>query len=203
MRFLALITLLIVLIPSGIAEAQTFTEPKSKVTFDLERDGLELMGAGLRIKKIAFIKAKVYAVGLYVGKDAIAGPLAAYKGKTKTPEFYRELVQGDFPKELQLKFTRNVGEGKIQDAMRDALKGTDKVLLDQFISYFPEVKEGQECILRWAPGGTLESVMVGETKPPIENKDFAAKLFDIYVGDKPLQDDIKEGLVSRADELLK
>ena len=32
-------------------------------------------------------------------------------------------------------------------------------LLDQFVSYFPALKEGQECTLRWAPGGTIETVM--------------------------------------------
>ena len=178
------------------------TEPKSGVKFNVERDDMALLGTALRIKKIAFIKAKVYAVGFYVSKQALAGPLAAHKGKLGTPEFYNDLVWGDFPKQVVLKFTRDVGQKKIQDAMREALEGTDKTLLDQFVSYFPEVKDGQECTLRWAKGGTLETIMVGQAKPPLESKDFAAALFNIYVGTKPLQDDIKQGLVSRAGQLL-
>jgi hypothetical protein len=177
-------------------------EPKSGVKFRLEQDDMALLGTGLRIKKILFVKAKVYAVGLYVSKEALEGPLAAHKGKTATPAFHKDLIWGDFPKQVVLKFTRNLGEKKIQDAMRDALKGTDKKLLDRFVSYFPEIKEGQECTLRWGKGGTLETTMVGQAKPPIESKDFAAALFALYLGPKPLQKDIKQGLVSRAGELL-
>jgi hypothetical protein len=42
---------------------------------------------------------------------------------------------------------------KIQDAMRDALEeGSDPEVLARFISYFPEVKKGERCTLRWVPG---------------------------------------------------
>jgi len=45
--------------------------------------------------------------------------------------------------------------------------------------------------------------MAGEARPPIPSKDFAAALFGLYVGKQPLQDDIKQGLVSRAPALFK
>jgi Chalcone isomerase-like len=180
-----------------------FTEPKSGVTFPLTRDGMTLLGAGLRVKKIAFVKVKVYAVALYVGDEALCGPLAAYKGKTRTPEFYKELVWGDFKKELVLKFTRDLGQERIQEAMREALEGTEKAPLETFVSYFPEVKAGQECVLRWVPGGGIEAIMTGQAKPPITDRGFAARVFGLYLGEKPLQDDIKADIVARAPELLK
>jgi chalcone isomerase-like protein len=182
--------------------AETWKEAKSGAVFDVSKDGMTLLGAGLRVKRFVF-NVKVYAVGLYVDDAALAGPLAAFKGKTGSPELYQALQTGDFRKELVLKFLRTVGQSRIQDAMRESLAGADPKLLDQFVSYFPEVKEGQECVLRWTPGGTLESVMAGQAKPPIENKAFAERLYGLYVGPKPIQEDIKADIVARTKDVLK
>ncbi len=193
---------LIALALADTAPAQTWTEPKSGAAFEISKDGMTLLGAGLRVKKVLFT-FKAYAVGLYVDDAALAGPLAAFKGKTTSPEFYQALQTGDFRKEVVLKFLRNIGQKTIQDAMRESLAGADAKTLDQFIAYFPEVKEGQQCVLRWAPGGTLESIMAGQTKPPIANKAFAERLFGLYVGPQPIQPDIKAGVVARANDVLK
>ncbi len=187
---------------AGSAPAQTGKEPKSGAAFDVSKDGMTLLGAGLRVKKVLFT-FKAYAVGLYVDDAALKGPLAAFKGKTTSPEFYQALQTGDFRKEVVLKFLRNIGQKTIQDAMRESLQGADPKTLDQFISYFPQVKEGEQCILRWAPGGTLESIMAGQTKPPIANQAFAERLFGLYVGPHPIQADIKADVVARAGEVLK
>jgi hypothetical protein len=203
-RICALAPLLgLVLCSSVSSRAEDFTEPKSGVSFPLKRDGASLLGAGLRVKKIAFVKAKVYAAALYVGDDALEGPLAVHKGKTAEAPFFKDLVWGDFPKEVVLHFTRDVGQGRIQDAMREALSGAEKAPLDTFISYFPEVRTGDECVLRWGAGGVLEAVMAGQARPPIANKAFAAAVFALYVGDTPLQDDLKADMVSRAAIVLK
>jgi hypothetical protein len=181
---------------------EDFTEPKSGVAFPLKRDDSTLLGAGLRVKKIAFVKVKVYAAGLYVGDSAWAGPLAVHKGKTSDAAFFKDLIWGDFPKEIVLHFTRDLGQERIQDAMREALSKAEKAPLDTFIAYFPEVHTGEECVLRWGAGGVLESVMAGKAKPPIANKAFAAALFALYLGDPPLQDDLKADIVSRAAQVL-
>lgn len=182
--------------------AQSWTEPRSGVAFAVQKDGMTLLGAGLRVKKILFT-FKAYAVGLYVSDEALGGPLAPYAGKPVTDELRRTLVSGDFPKELVLHFLRDLSQGKIQGAMREALEGADPAALDQFISYFPQVKNGQQCVLRWGAGGTLESTMAGETKPPIANRALAERLFALYVGPDPLQDDFKADMLARAKDVLK
>jgi hypothetical protein len=187
---------------AGAASAQTWTEPKSGAAFAVKKDDLTLLGGGLRVKKMVFT-FKAYAIGFYVSDAALAGPLAAYKGKTTSPEFYKELQTGDFKKEAVLRFMRDLSQSRIQEAMREALVGAEPKVLDQFISYFPELKEGQECVLRWAPGGTVETVMAGQAKPPIADKAFAERLFGLYVGPTPLQADIKAGVVARAAEVIK
>jgi hypothetical protein len=183
---------------AGVAEAQTWTAPKSGVAFPVKRDDMTLLGGGLRVKKMVFT-FKAYAIGFYVADAALAGPLAAYK--TASPELYKELQTGDFKKEVVLRFMRNLSQDRIQEAMRESLAGAEPKVLDQFISYFPEVKEGQECVLRWAPGGTVESVMAGQAKPPIANRAFAERLFGLYVGPTPIQPDIKAGVVARLGQV--
>jgi len=184
------------------AHAQSWTEPKSGIAFAVKKDDMTLLGGGLRVKKVLFT-FKAYAIGFYVSDAAVAGPLAAFKGKTTSPEFYKALQTGDFKKEVVLKFMRNLSQSRIQEGMRESLAGAEPKVLDQFISYFPEVKEGQECVLRWAPGGTVEAVMAGQAKPPIASPAFAERLFGLYVGPRPIQDDIKAGVVARAGEVIK
>ena len=198
----ATLAALALLVGVGAVAAQDFQEPRSKVAFAIDNGDLTLLGTGLRVKKIAFLKFKAYATGFYV--DATAEDLAPFKGKPATDELRKVLQTGDFKKEVVLHFLRDLDAKKIQDAMRDALeKGTDPKVLDQFISYFPEVKVGERCTLRWVPGGTIETVMVGEEKPPITDPAFAAKLYGLYVGPKPLHKEFKKEMVARLGEVLK
>lgn len=183
------------------AHAQEVKEPRSGVSF-AEKDGTSsLLGIGVRTRTM--LKVKVYAIGLYVDDAALAGPLAAHKGKTTSPDFYRDLVWGDFPKHVVLKFTRDVSTSQIQGAFREVLPGANKARVDAFVSYFGDTEVGQEYVIRWAPGGTLETTVVGAAKPPIADKDFAAAVFGIWLGEKPIQDDIKKDLVARAAALIK
>src|SRR3982751_3334595 len=105
------------------ALGQDVVEPRSGVAFPATRDDMTLTGVGLRVKSIAFVKVKVYAIGLYVSEAARSGMLAQHRGKGRTPALYQDLIWGDFPKEVVLKFTRGLGQGRIQEAMREALAG--------------------------------------------------------------------------------
>ena len=58
-------------------------------------------------------------------------------------------------------------------------------------------------MLTWKPGGILATTVAGVDKPEINDKNFAAAVFGIWLGEKPIQDDIKKGLASRAGELIK
>jgi hypothetical protein len=176
--------------------ADSFTEPRSGVAFPLQRDGMTLLGAGLRIKQIAFVKAKVYALGLYVSDAALSGALAKHKGQPASEALYQDLIWGDFPKQLVLRFTRDVSQDRIRSAMREGLQGADPKFTELFVSYFPEIREGQECVLRWGAGGVLETSIAGLNKGPINDKNFAAAVFGVWLRAKPVQDDLKPALVT-------
>jgi hypothetical protein len=191
--------LLLSLALAAPALAQEIAEPKSGVKFAAKSGDMSLLGTGLRTKTM--LKVKVYAVGLYVADSALAGPLAAFKGKTDSAPFYKELVWGDFGKQVVMKFTRGVSTDQIRGAFRETLEGTSK--LDQFLGYFGDTKEGEEYVLTWKPGGVLATKVAGADKGEIADKNFAAAVFGIWLGEKPIQNDIKKGLVSRAAELIK
>jgi hypothetical protein len=192
-------TILLALAFAAPALAQDVAEPKSGVKFAAKSGDMSLLGVGLRTRTM--LKVKVYAVGLYVADSALAGPLAAFKGKTDTAPFYKELAWGDFGKQIVMKFTRGVSTDQIRGAFRETLQGTSK--LDQFLGYFGDTKEGEEYVLTWKPGGVLATKVAGVEKPEIADKTFAAAVFGIWLGEKPIQEDIKKGLASRAGELIK
>jgi len=91
----------------------------------------------------------------------------------------------------------------MQEALRDALEKADKARTDQFVSYFGDIKTGEEYVLRWANGGTLETIAKGVPKPPIADKNFAAAVFGIWLGDEPIQDDIKRDLIAHIASAVK
>jgi hypothetical protein len=185
-----------VLALSAVALAQEVTEPRSGVTFAAKNGELSLLGVGLRTK--TFLKVKVYAIGLYASDAAVSGSLA--QAKPGTPAFYRELVSGDFDKQITMKFVRDLSADQIQGAFRETLEAADAQKVTQFVSYFGGLKVGQDVAFRWAPGGTLQTTVAGVSKPEIKDRKFAEAVFGIWLGEKPIQDDLKKDLVSRATQ---
>jgi hypothetical protein len=181
--------------------AQEVTEPRTGVTFSVKEGDMTLLGVGVRTK--TFLKVKVYAAALYVADAALTGPLAVHRGRTGTPAFYRDLVWGDFPKEIVMHFVRNTTPSQIRDAFYESLPTIDHARLDLFASHFGTPRTGQRVVLRWAPGGVLQTVTAGDAKPPIADKAFSAAVFGIWLGEKPIQDDLSHSLVSRAPLVLR
>ena len=148
------------------------------------------------------LKVKVYAVGLYVADSALSGPLAQYKGKTGSDAFYRDLRGGDFEKQITMTFTRDLSASQIQEGFHETLQAANQSKTSLFAGYFGDVKTNQQATIQWKDG-KLEVKVAGLGKPPIADKTFAQAVFSIWLGDKPIQDDIKHDLVNRADGLLK
>jgi Chalcone isomerase-like len=199
MRLLtAVVTLLSVALPTP---RPVVTEPRTGVTFATNVGEMSLMGVGLRTE--TFLRFKVYAVGFYVADSALCGSLTAHKGNVDTSAFYRELVVGDFDKQVVLKLVRNLSAEQIQGSFRSHLTDADPKLVEQFVSYFGATKAGQECVLRWVARKRLETTVGGVAKPPIADKAFADEVFSIWLRDRPAEDLIRKQIVSRASLLIK
>lgn len=187
--------------PPVSAAAPLVTEPKTGVTFPTKVGDMTLLGVGLRTK--TFLKFKVYALGLYVADSALSGPLVRHKGKVGTSAFYRDLVVGDFEKQLVLKMVRDLSAEQVEHTFRSHMPQAKPEFLDQFVSYFGDTKAGQECVMHWVPGGKLEMTVAGVVKPAIADKAFADGVFAMWLRDRPAEDPIRRQLVSRAGELIR
>lgn len=138
---------------------------------------LSVTGLAVR-KKFVF---KVYGIAHYM-QDA---------AKTGKEEAFKEALTDGKAKQITMDFARDVGTDKIQGAYRDSFKknATEEELkeiqplVDQFVGYFDkEVKENEQYILRWTPGGTILTIVQGEEKRPINNETFARVLWSIWLG---------------------
>ena len=145
---------------------------------------LSLTGAGVR-KRVFF---QVYAIGLYV-QDRKADPISQ-----------------PGPKRVQIHMLRDVGADTFNEALVEGIKANHsesqaKALeprVAQFaatIAEFKEAKKGMTIALDW--NGKATQVVV-DGKPagqPIEGEDFYRALLRIWLGDKPVQDDLKRALL--------
>jgi len=170
---------------------QTVTEPSTGKTFPKEvtfKRGessymATLTGVAVR-KKLIF---KVYGMAHYM-QDPIKG--------SKNDVFKSILTDGR-AKQIDMIFVRDVDLGKIQEAYRDGFKNNSTAdelrTIDQqiktFLGFFTkDVKENDEFILRWLPGGTIVAVVQGEEKPAITDLTFAKVLWTIWFGEDSIVD---------------
>ena len=146
---------------------------------------LVLNGAGIRTKAIF----KVYVGSLYVPAKAtdLAGVLA--KG----------------PRRVQMNLLRNLSADDLVNALVDGLKDANtaeevaavKAQSDQMVSImkaFGEVKEGNVVTLDFVDGATLIGFN-GAAKGTIAGEPFNRALTKIWVGDKPVQADLRKAML--------
>jgi hypothetical protein len=176
-----LVLLLVLAMPVAAAEvAGVKIDDKTRVA----NTELSLSGAGLRRR--AFFQ--VYAVGLYV-QDRKADPISQ-----------------PGPKRVQIHMLRDVGADTFTGALADGIKANHseaeaKALeprvkqLGATIAEIKEAKKGMTIALDWT--GSATQVLI-DSKPagqPIDGEDFYRALLKIWLGDKPVQDDLKKALL--------
>lgn len=146
---------------------------------------LVLNGAGIRTR--AFFK--VYVGSLYV--PAKAGDVAAV------------LAKG--PRRVQLNLLRNLSPEQLSDALVDGLKDNNseaelaavKAQTDQLVSImkgFGEVKEGNVVTLDFVDDATKIGLN-GAAKGSIPGEPFNRALMKVWLGDKPVQADLKKAML--------
>jgi hypothetical protein len=151
-----------------------------------------LNGAGLR--KRAFFK--VYAIGLYLPQKAAgaADAINAKGGKRVAIVTLRELTAEQFVDALVEALKNNHDEA--------ALKALQPKI-DQFRSAMLSIGNSPEksvVHLDWIPeSGTRLSFNGTQKGADIAGEDFYRALLRIWLGDKPVQDDLKEQLLGKAN----
>lgn len=150
---------------------------------------LQLNGAGVRVKVII----DVYAAGLYVGKrDASAQTLLSQPGaKSMQIVLLRDLTGEDFADAMIKGFRQNNSDADLtrHQARLDELRKT--------MVAFGTVKKGTAIQLNLVPGSGIRTLVDGAQKgADIAGDDFYAALLKIWLGAKPVDDDLKTGLLN-------
>ena len=193
-----LVLLPLVLLAAAAAAQESVQEPSTGKSFPVvvkyTRNGTEypmsLTGVAVR-KKLVF---KVYGMAHYA-QDPVKAPKEEALGAM--------LVDGK-ARQITMDFARDVDAAKIRDAYLEGFRGNSTAdeftsiqpLVDQFVGFFAkEVKENQQFIVRWLPGGVVVATVAGEDKPSITSPLFARVLWSIWLGKDSIVD--RDDLIAR------
>jgi Chalcone isomerase-like len=180
-RFLLL---LLLAFPAAAADvAGVSMEDRAKVA-DTE---LLLNGGGLR-QRVFF---RVYAMGLYLPKKIGSAP---------------EAINAQGPKRVLIHMLRDVEAGQFTDALSEGIRANHseaeaKALeprvreLGAIMAEVKEAKKGMRIALDWTGAGTQVLIQGKPAGAPIAGEDFYRALLRIWLGDRPVQDDLKKALL--------
>ena len=146
---------------------------------------LTLNGVGLRRKAIF----KVYVLGLYLqtpSKDAA------------------KVIAADELKQVRMVMKRDLKKDQISEAIVNGFKANAKdtlpalqARLDKLAAALPDLKEGQELTITYAPGkGTQINTSTGQSLS-LEGKDFADALFSVWLGAEPVDGGLKDAMLGK------
>ena len=170
------------------AQAVEIEGVKLEPTVQVGGAALVLNGAGIRTRAIF----KVYVAGLYVPQKANnAAALLAQKGPRRVSITMLRNVDADtFSGALSEGLQKNLSEAQFAGfkAQIDTLSGNFKAA--------GEAKKGDVIHLEFTPEAGTRVVVNGKAQgSAIAGEDFYAALLRIWIGDKPVDADLKKGLV--------
>jgi len=143
---------------------------------------VQLNGMGVRV---AYVFVKIYVAGLYL---------------TTPTHDAKAAISTDEPKRMLLQFLREISHTEMVSAMKDGFAVTATAALqpqvDQFSATFTEpLKEGTQVQLDYVPGQGTSVTIAGKAKGTIAGADFMRALWAIWLGDKPVDGGLKDGLL--------
>jgi long-chain acyl-CoA synthetase len=173
------------LLATGVATAAEVAGVKLQDKLSVGGQELVLNGAGIRTK--LFIK--VYVGSLYV--PAKANSAAAVYAKA--------------PRRVQLNMVRDVGADQMLEALVDGIKDGNppadvaavKAQSDQLASILKgigQLKEGNVLAFDYVDGAT-KVILDGAEKGSIAGEAFNKALSNAWLGDKPVQADLKKAML--------
>jgi len=152
-------------------------------------EGTTLVLNGLGLREATMLKVDVYVAGLYVErKSADAEAILGAAGPHRlVMQFVRDVGRADLAKGFTEGFDRNAG------AARQAL-GERIATLNGWLS---DVKVGDTMMFTFLPGQGVEVEVRGEKRGDIPGDDFARGLLSVWLGPKPPNPGLKNGLLGR------
>jgi len=152
----------------------------------------EREGFSLRLHNAALLRYKIvfrgYVVALYLPDGA--DPASALGPVPKRLEFsyFWKIPGPEFGQAGEEILTRNVDRQTVT-ALRERLDSINRA--------YKDVKPGDRYALTYRPGKGTELSFNGKPLVLVEGDDFAAAYFSIWLGKKPIDEDLKNELLRR------
>jgi hypothetical protein len=162
---------------SDKATGETFP---AEVSFDYQGKNYQLEATGVSTRKKLIIK--IYSVAHYLQKGVASGR-----------DKIQEIMSDANAKQLSIKWVHDVPVEKVRGGYEESLKTailepTYSKLQNEirtYIDFFNQnVRKGDEHVIRWIPGGTIEVQINGKKVGTITNPEFARGLWNIWFGTK-------------------
>ncbi len=190
MGFRVAILLTGVLLWVGTAGAAELEGVKLEDRITTAGQALQLNGIGLRMRVIF----RVYVAGLYLPEktQSADAALAAPGAKRVALVMMRDVGAEDFAEALLAGLQKNVAEAELAQLRPqvDELMGRMKRI--------GEAKKGMAIDLDYVPGeGTVLKVNGAARGAPIAGEAFFRALLSVWLGAKPVQDDLKKALLGQ------
>lgn len=170
---------------SGVSFAEEMIEDKvtgvtfpTDLSFAYEGDDYNLEATGVATRKKLFIK--IYSAAHYIQDPE----------ELKKEDLYNEIINSNKAKQLTSKWVRGVDKARFAKGyLKSFEKATSKEqfaqlrpTLDQFLTFFGDVRKNDSQVVRSLPGGTLIVEINGVEKGRIQNEQFAKALWGIWFG---------------------
>jgi len=159
-------------------------------SFAVANQPLQLNGAGIRVKYVF----DVYAAGLYVGKkDHAASAVLSQAGpKSLQIVLLRNLTGEEFADAMVAGFKKNNGDADVA-RFQSKLDEIKALMLT-----FGDVKKGTAIRIDFLPGTGMRFYVNGEQKGhDMAGDDFFAPLLKIWLGEHPVDEELKEALLGQ------
>jgi len=177
-----------------------------------------LVGVGAEKKSFLFLSFNVFSLGLYVKPEHGRPRLERWldsrpKRVVDDPALYRAINDNAIDKSMRMVVARDVTGDDLRDGFSDALeprlqRRADEQAgleaLSRYMSYFEDRKlpKGSIMLFTCHSGGTLETNIDGEVQPSIRSPSLCWALVDTFLGDDPMNDDLKRDLVRKVPKAL-
>ena len=160
-------------------------------TQQVQQSTLQLNGAGVRYKAVF----KVYAAALYLEKTAQT-PAEVFAQNTPKRLIVHMLREID-SSELGKLFSRGMEDNMDKAAFSKVVPGV--LRMSQIFSDHKKLQAGEQFMVDWIPGtGTIITVRGQQQGEPFKEPEFFNALMGIWLGPKPADWKLKDGLLGKS-----
>ena len=153
-------------------------------TYVAENTKLRLTGVGL----LRYWGFKAYVGAFYLEEGSPVDNFMSDTAKRIELEYFRSIKGKDFGPATNKSIAKNV-DSKTFDRLRSQIEFHN--------SLYQDVQSGDRYSLTYVPGRGTELALNGKPKGIIEGAEFAAAVFSIWLGPKPMNETFKKQILGR------